>query len=92
MTPDEQAALSCKYTPTQYAFVPVPSGLAVFTAYGSRRTLIEILPSADDLWAFLHQSYATAETDRDGRHHREKLNREKPAFDPLAGISLNLKL
>jgi len=88
----EQFALSNKYVPTQYVFVPVMEGLAVFTAYGSNRTLIETLTSADDLWTFLHQSYTTAETDRDGRRHREKLNREKPAFDPLAGISINLKL
>lgn len=57
MTEHEQAALSAKYVPRQFAFVSVTDQLiAVFKSYGSRRDLLCFLPP-EEIGRFVAEDY-----------------------------------
>lgn len=57
MTEHEQAALSAKYVPRQFAFVPVTDQLiAIFESYGSRRDLLCFLPP-EEIGRYVTEDY-----------------------------------
>ena len=81
-----QQGLSQRYAALQVCVVPTPEGLVLFSAYGSRRTLIDIFPSWEEIGEWYEGNFAAslASSEREASRRAPK----PQGFDPLASFSL----
>lgn len=76
MDPNLQIAESRKYAATQLVLIPVPDGIFVCTAYGTKREPRRVFSDAQSLWEWLHEEMEIA------------LTRPEPSPTPLSTTPL----
>lgn len=96
MTPEEQMSQSVKYVCTQFCAVPLEDGrFGLFVSYGAHRTYQGTF-SPEELSEWLRKDFAKRKTlNAEKLAHEERIRRQKqnkPLHDPLANLSIDVKL